>query len=348
MKIGFFCRAAVCFLIFVLGTSIAHAIQCVDYIKEKHPQYKGMTGNAKTWWTQTDKVTQQQTPSVGSVLVFPGPNVAYGHVAYVTKLVSSKEILVNHANWNRDTGKADGTIWTNVRVQDVSEKGNWTKVKIEYGNKGAFGSTPFATYGFVVPKSQLTLKPTGGLGVQCHPKSLNPNETAACLATAYYTNGTNKDVTSSASWVSDKTNATVSGGLVSAKGAVTDTLIKITATYSEGIAQSASSSTLTVLGVDGKHAASLRCDATWSNSKAIKGGTAHLYYSSRCGTYWAKVVPKNTSSKVVATVTRIATKTSFSSSKSDTPTAMVYAPATRACASASIDGNLATNVVCGQ
>lgn len=329
-------------VILLLNSTNAFAIQCVDYIKQNYTQYSGMTGNANTWWGQAK--TQQHTPSVGSVLVFPGPSSA-GHVAYVAAIVNATEIRINHANWNRN-GAVDGTISTNVRVQDASG-GNWTKVKMEFGNKGALGATAYATYGFILPNPAPTK-----VTVNCPSARLNVSQTSVCSATVYYSNNTNKSVTSSpsTSWVTNNPSAIVSSqGVVTAKGATSDTAVIVTASYKEGTVTKQGTANLTVVGLDGKLPAAFGCtDPQVVASKAITGGSINLLYSKKCGTNWARASSTNSTVATIAKITRVADNKSFPvSGKGTISTPMVYSPNAKACASGKIGSvSVADNIVC--
>ena len=47
-----------------------------------------------------------------------------GHVAVVSKVLSDREILVDQANWERNQ------ITLDTLVVDVSDKGDWSRVKV--------------------------------------------------------------------------------------------------------------------------------------------------------------------------------------------------------------------------
>ena len=51
---------------------------------------------------------------------YAGPD--RGHVAVVSKLVSAREIRVDHANW-----LDDGSIYVNDPVEDVSDANDWAR-----------------------------------------------------------------------------------------------------------------------------------------------------------------------------------------------------------------------------
>jgi hypothetical protein len=102
-------------------------------------------GDAKTWWDQArDKFVQAQQPKVGAVMAFQATrSMPLGHVAVVSGIKSNREILVDHANWERNE------ISVAMDVIDVSEKNDWTKVRLE-SNPNQFGSV-YPTHGFILP-----------------------------------------------------------------------------------------------------------------------------------------------------------------------------------------------------
>lgn len=89
-----------------------------------------LKGNAKTWWAQAkDRYARGQEPQVGAVMSFAASRaMPMGHVAVVSKVLSDREILVDHANWERNR------ITQDTLVVDVSEKGDWSRVKV--ANRG--------------------------------------------------------------------------------------------------------------------------------------------------------------------------------------------------------------------
>ncbi|KAA2314266.1 CHAP domain-containing protein [Pseudooceanicola sediminis] len=102
-------------------------------------------GDARTWWSQArGTFVQAQTPKVGAVMAFKATgSMPLGHVAVVSGIKSSREILVDHANWERNE------ISVAMDVIDVSEKNDWTKVRLE-SNPNQFGSV-YPTHGFILP-----------------------------------------------------------------------------------------------------------------------------------------------------------------------------------------------------
>ena len=90
-------------------------IFCVEYARLR----SGIEifGDAKTWWERAGAQYAKNTePQPGAVMVFNSTRkMTKGHVAVVTRVVSSREIRVDHANWHRD-----GNIYLNAPVIDTS------------------------------------------------------------------------------------------------------------------------------------------------------------------------------------------------------------------------------------
>lgn len=105
-------------------------------------------GNAGSWWGQAEgRYDRGEAPEVGSVMVMkPHGRMRVGHVGMVSGIVSDREIKVTHANWSRRGG-----IEKDVRVVDVSEAGDWSKVKVWFASIGDVGQTSYPTFGFIYP-----------------------------------------------------------------------------------------------------------------------------------------------------------------------------------------------------
>lgn len=141
-------RALIALILFAttLMPSAAEAktLQCVPYAR----QVSGIDirGNANTWWTQADgRYDRGREPQVGSVMSFKSiRSMPYGHVAMVSKIVSDREVLLNHANWSRRGG-----IERDVRAIDVSAAGDWSQVRVWFGPIGGLGTTIYPVNGFI-------------------------------------------------------------------------------------------------------------------------------------------------------------------------------------------------------
>ena len=119
-------------------------LQCVPFAR----QLSGIDirGNARTWWDQAaGRYDRGQTPREGAVLAMPGSGrMSQGHVAVVSQIVSDREILLSHANWSRRGG-----IERNVKAVDVSDKGDWSRVKIWFAGNRDLGTTSYPANGFI-------------------------------------------------------------------------------------------------------------------------------------------------------------------------------------------------------
>jgi len=118
--------------------------QCVTYARTITDV--ALRGNANTWWGQAaGRYERGNTPVAGAVLAFKSiPGMRAGHVAVVKDIVSDRELIVDHANWTQRGG-----VERNAHVIDVSEAGDWSSVKVSYGNGMGMRVNP--TFGFIYP-----------------------------------------------------------------------------------------------------------------------------------------------------------------------------------------------------
>lgn len=106
-------------------------LQCVPFARAASGV--DLFGNAETWWGQAaGRYARGDEPRVGAVLSMPGtPAMPLGHVAVVRKILSDREILIDHANWSPIGGRR-GQVERGVRAVDVSTAGDWSQVRIWY------------------------------------------------------------------------------------------------------------------------------------------------------------------------------------------------------------------------
>lgn len=102
-------------------------------------------GNAADWWTRAaGKYARSSSPSVGSVLVFRrSSRLAYGHVAVVSRVLSSRQILLTHANWVPHRVNKD------VLSIDVSPNNDWSQVRVWWPPSQRMGAGVYPAYGFI-------------------------------------------------------------------------------------------------------------------------------------------------------------------------------------------------------
>ena len=103
-------------------------------------------GAAGGWWDEAaGRYQRGQSPSMGAILVFKRSGYTpSGHVAVVSGIVSSREILIDHANWYR------GTVSRGMSAIDTSPNNDWTSVAVRDLRSGSYGRHS-PTYGFVYP-----------------------------------------------------------------------------------------------------------------------------------------------------------------------------------------------------
>jgi surface antigen len=120
--------------------------QCVGYAR----QATGVEirGNANTWWNQAEGRYQRgKAPREGAVMAFKSNRgMPMGHVAVVSRIISDREVLLDHANWSRG-----GRIEHGVRAIDVSDAGDWSAVKVWFGPIGDIGTRVNPVAGFIYP-----------------------------------------------------------------------------------------------------------------------------------------------------------------------------------------------------
>lgn len=131
--------------------------QCAAFAR----QFSGIEirGDAWTWWGQAEgRYERGNRPRVGAVMSFaPGSStMRLGHVATVTRILSSRELTVTHANWS-PIGGVRGQIERDVLVRDVSEANDWSRVRVWYAPLGELGTTAWPIDGFIYPQRSRDL-----------------------------------------------------------------------------------------------------------------------------------------------------------------------------------------------
>lgn len=126
---------------------LGEPISCVPYARARSGIQ--LQGDAWHWWDAAQgRYDRGRAPQPGSVLVIARTSRnPTGHLSVVSRVVSSREIRVDHANWA--SGAARGRITTDQRVIDVSPSNDWTLVRVWYPPVNDFGNTAFPARGFV-------------------------------------------------------------------------------------------------------------------------------------------------------------------------------------------------------
>lgn len=81
-----------------------------------------------------------------------------GHVAVVREVVSSRLVIVDHANWLNG-----GEITRDVPVRDVSAAGDWSEVQVWHIPTQQWGARKYGVQGFIL-----------NLSVQAGPETSTP------------------------------------------------------------------------------------------------------------------------------------------------------------------------------
>lgn len=123
-------------------------ISCVPYARAVTGM--AITGNGGDWWNNAAGLYDRgQRPEPGSVMAFRSSGgMSRGHVAVVRRVLGPREVLIDHANW-AGPGIRRGTVMHDVAVVDVSERNDWTAVKVQVGHDGGLFGRTYPTYGFI-------------------------------------------------------------------------------------------------------------------------------------------------------------------------------------------------------
>lgn len=131
-------------------------LQCVPFARSRSKI--NIYGDASTWWRAArGRYQQGRQPAVGSVLSLKRKGKSSGHLAVVTRILSDREIVVDHANWLNK-----GQIHIDARVYDVSHFNDWSAVRFWNIRGGHYGGSVYRPNGFIYP-ANLALRPTTSL-----------------------------------------------------------------------------------------------------------------------------------------------------------------------------------------
>jgi hypothetical protein len=129
----------------VLWTVPSVAANCALYVRAETGV--ALYGAAGRWWDEAEgRYARGQIPAPGAIIVFKRTgHMPSGHVAIVTKVVTTGEILVDHANWRH------GSVSRSMSVIDTSPNHDWTRVAVMELNSGKHGRDN-PTFGFIYPQ----------------------------------------------------------------------------------------------------------------------------------------------------------------------------------------------------
>lgn len=118
-------------------------IPCVQFVRAT-TDFR-VSGNAHLWWSHAAGVhARGSVPEVGSVLSFKSIKaMPMGHVAVVSRVVSSREIRIDHSNW------VHRGVLRGAEVVDVSPRNDWTAVRVSLKPGAAAYGSIYPTNGFI-------------------------------------------------------------------------------------------------------------------------------------------------------------------------------------------------------
>lgn len=129
-------------------------LSCVPYARQRSAI--AIQGDAYTWWDQASgRYAREGLPRSGAVMVldgYAGPKRA--HLAVVTRVISPRQIRVDHSNWLND-----GNIYLNSPVIDISPANDWTQVRVWNNRDGHLGVKNYTVRGFITPFNIAALPP---------------------------------------------------------------------------------------------------------------------------------------------------------------------------------------------
>jgi hypothetical protein len=130
-------------------------LSCVPYARERSGI--ALAGDAWQWWEAAEgRFHRSRAPRPGSVLVLARTSrLPQGHLAVVSRVVSDREIRVDHANWAPGGSATRGRVARDQPVRDVSPRGDWSLVRVWYPQVNDYGRTAFPAFGFIHPSRPL-------------------------------------------------------------------------------------------------------------------------------------------------------------------------------------------------
>lgn len=128
-------------------------IQCAPYARETSGIM--LYGDAGGWWSEAPSrhYRRGHRPEPGAVLVLKRTSrMTSGHVAVVRSVINARTITVTQSNWGSDRHSRH-IVYDSMRVEDISAKGDWTRVRFWNDEKNVYGF-PYAAYGFIYSRTR--------------------------------------------------------------------------------------------------------------------------------------------------------------------------------------------------
>jgi surface antigen len=163
-----------------IAMSNPSGISCVPYVR----QATGMAirGNGGDWWHNAAGLyARGHAPEQGAVMAFARTGqMQSGHVAVVQEVISSREVLIHHANWG-GPGIRRGSIMADVSVVDVSLHNDWSSVRVQVGRDQENLGRIYPIQGFIYDRPdngyvRTAATPRPGGPVLANARSLRPDD----------------------------------------------------------------------------------------------------------------------------------------------------------------------------
>lgn len=133
--------------------ALSRPIECVPYAR-RHSGID-LRGDAWTWWDAAEgRYARGSTPRAGALLVLARQGKTRGHLALVTRVAGLRIVIANHANWLNE-----GRVFENTPIMDVSERGDWSAVRVWYPPGHTWGRRVYAVRGFIYPERRHAATP---------------------------------------------------------------------------------------------------------------------------------------------------------------------------------------------
>lgn len=132
----------------ILPVAATSGLSCVPFARLSTGL--NITGDAREWWHKAAGVyVRGQVPERGAVLAFPASGgMSRGHVAVVSRVLGPREILIDHSNWAAP-GTRRGMVTRGVTVVDISDRNDWTAVRVQAGRDPSVLGRVYPTHGFI-------------------------------------------------------------------------------------------------------------------------------------------------------------------------------------------------------
>ncbi|MFC7609235.1 CHAP domain-containing protein [Teichococcus aestuarii] len=135
-------------------------------LRPRHQRHRAFRQRPYRWASAAGVYARGNRPERGSVLSFRASGgMRLGHVAVVSRVIGPREVLIDHANWE-GPGLRKGTVQRGVSVIDVSDRNDWTAVRVQVGRSDDAYGRVYATNGFIHNRASGTMMAKGEAGFE--------------------------------------------------------------------------------------------------------------------------------------------------------------------------------------